>query len=172
MNTTKTTRRTGRLTFKSTRPFVAIKVEHVAATTMIIPCTARKDLEIEGDNGAKIRIKAGDKFYLHRSASLGENMFYIVQVILDVPLCTCMATKPCKHETAIAARIEVSEVEEQPVEVEELAPVLVTAAPAPSPHLGYASNLAMIEQARKERRAQERRENAPLNGNRPFSMMR
>lgn len=40
-----------------------------------------------------------------------------------------------------------------------------------TPHLGYASNLARIQQAQREQRAR-RREEAPLNGNRGFHLMR
>lgn len=91
---------------KITRPYVAIRLEHVASDW--IRCKARKDIDIVGENGGEVHIKAGETFYLARSRSLGDNMFYFVRCTLyGEKKCSCMAEKPCRHEKGVKAREEV-----------------------------------------------------------------
>jgi hypothetical protein len=64
--------------------------------------TARKDMLVEGTNGASVSIKAGEKFTIVRAGSLGPDMFYIVRNITGEKKCSCLATKPCLHEIYVA----------------------------------------------------------------------
>src|SRR5215813_7519143 len=81
------------------RPYVAIKCEYVPDNINSIRCTAKKYICIEGVNGGVVSLKAGEVFYLVRSDSLGDNMFYVVRIDeRGRPMCSCMATKPCRHE--------------------------------------------------------------------------
>jgi hypothetical protein len=111
-----TTRRSAMLTTTSIAPtessakkttkrgYVAIKVDFISDSTQLLPCTANKAMTIEGVNGAKVSLKAGEKFYLARAASLGDGWFYIVRLRIIGKKCSCAASKPCRHEIAVQAR--------------------------------------------------------------------
>ena len=113
------TTRSARIT---TAAYVAVRIDHIAPETTIVPCTANKAIHIEGVNGGVVDLKAGEKFFLHRAASLGENMFYIVRLVAGAKKCTCAAKKPCRHEKAIAARLQSAHPMPAPIAVEQSAP--------------------------------------------------
>jgi hypothetical protein len=97
MTTTSSHRRTGRIT--NPRGYVVIKIDYLAATTNSIRCTACQDLHLTGTHGAYVDIKAGEIFYLIRSESLGDNLFYIVLTDdYGIRSCSCPATADCKHK--------------------------------------------------------------------------
>ena len=88
---------------KTTRGYTAIRIEHIDPRAEKLTFTAKKDINIEGINGASVNIKAGEKFYAVRATSLGDNMFYIVREVVGVKKCSCPAMCVCKHEKLIAA---------------------------------------------------------------------
>src|SRR5258707_4510476 len=87
----------------TTKKYTAVKCDFIALETKMLQCTANKDLVIEGENGATIELKKGERFTLVRSDSLGDGWFYIVRQAHGEKKCSCPATKPCKHEKLAAA---------------------------------------------------------------------
>ena len=84
---------------KTTRGYTAIRIEHIDPRAERLTFTAKKDINIEGVNGASVNIKAGEKFYAVRATSLGDNMFYIVRVaVVGAKKCSCPSTTRCVHE--------------------------------------------------------------------------
>jgi hypothetical protein len=81
--------------------YTVVKIDFIAAETKMLQCTARKDMVIEGENGASVTLKAGEEFTLVRSDSLGEGWFYIVRQVSGEKKCSCPSHKPCKHEKAV-----------------------------------------------------------------------
>jgi len=89
---------------KSTkRGYVAVKFTGVDSRTEMMHCTANKDLTIQGEHGASVALKAGEKFTAVRAGSLGPDMWYIVRNAKGEKKCTCAANKPCKHEIKVAS---------------------------------------------------------------------
>lgn len=86
----------------ATRGYTAIKLEYIDPRAEKVTFTAKKDIFIEGTNGASVTIKSGERFYAVRAASLGENMFYIVRCVPGVKKCSCPSCKVCKHEKLVA----------------------------------------------------------------------
>lgn len=89
-------------TAKTTRGYTAIRIEHIDPRAERLTFTAKKDIFIEGVNGASVSIKAGEKFYAVRAASLGDNMFYIVRQIVGAKKCSCPSTTRCVHDMHVA----------------------------------------------------------------------
>lgn len=82
----------------TTRGYTAVRIDFVDARAEKLSFTAKKDIFIEGENGASVTISKGEKFYAVRAGSLGENMFYIVRCIPGVKKCSCPSCKVCVHE--------------------------------------------------------------------------
>lgn len=82
----------------TTRGYTAVKLEYIDPRAEKLTFTAKKDIFIEGANGASVTIKAGEKFYAVRASSLGPNMFYIVRCVPGVKKCSCPSCKVCVHE--------------------------------------------------------------------------
>lgn len=82
------------------RGYVAVNFSFDSRTDKV-ECVARQDMVIEGENGASVSLKKGEKFTAVRAGSLGENMWYIVRQVSGAKKCSCPATKPCKHEIAV-----------------------------------------------------------------------
>lgn len=89
-------------TTKTTRGYTAIRIDHIDPRAERLTFTAKKDIFIEGVNGASVSIKAGEKFYAVRAASLGDNMFYIVRQIVGAKKCSCPSTTRCVHDMHVA----------------------------------------------------------------------
>lgn len=86
----------------TTRGYTAVKLEYIDPRAEKLTFTAKKDFTIEGENGASVTIKAGEKFYAVRASSLGPNMFYIVRCVPGIKKCSCASTKPCVHEKCVS----------------------------------------------------------------------
>ncbi len=115
---TETTRRTARMS--PTATYTAVRIGSVAATTNTIRCVARKNLRIEGVNGAAVDIRAGEVFYLARSESLGGDWFYIVDMREGVMNpCSCPARSMCKHIGWAAEREEMHASALPPADMDE-----------------------------------------------------
>lgn len=182
--TTTTTRRTTKIT-QPARGYVAIQCDYVSAATTRIACVAKCDMTIEGTNGASVDLKAGEAFWLVRSESLGENMFYIVREEIGVKRCSCPANKPCKHETGLKAYIaehgrsplhlrareiaaEASKAKAaQIAEEAEQSRDLFAVAAANAAQAGPAIDKALIASTAQS----DRRLASTLNGNRGFSLL-
>jgi hypothetical protein len=89
-------------TAKTTRGYTAIRIEHIDPRAERLTFTAKKDINIEGVNGASVSIKTGEKFYAVRAASLGNNMFYIVRNVVGAKKCSCPSKTRCVHEVHVA----------------------------------------------------------------------
>lgn len=83
-----------------TRGYVAVNFSFDSRTDKV-ECVARQDMVIEGENGASVSLKKGEKFTAVRASSLGENMWYIVRQVSGQKKCSCASTRPCKHEIAV-----------------------------------------------------------------------
>lgn len=90
------------------RGYVAINMSLDSRTDMV-EMTARKDMVIDGEHGASVSLKAGEKFTAVRAASLGEDMWYIVRHVSGMKKCSCAANKPCRHEIAVAEQAKKAE---------------------------------------------------------------
>lgn len=86
----------------TTRGYTAVKLEYIDQRAEKLTFTAKKDIFIEGENGASVTIKAGEKFYAVRASSLGPNMFYIVRCVPGVKKCSCPSCKVCVHEQHVS----------------------------------------------------------------------
>ena len=87
-----------------------VKIEHTEQE--YIKCVARFDMP-------EIGIKAGETFYLARSASSNDGTYYIV-VWNNVTLkwdCPCPARKPCRHSKTITARHNSAVRSKQPLDI-------------------------------------------------------
>jgi hypothetical protein len=136
-------------------PYVIVYLDYVAPETTILPCTANRDMEIAGENGAVVHLRAGEAFDLVRSDSV-ENGWYIVRHVSGEKRCSCPATKPCSHEKASALRMATRR-GRIAIEITGKAAQIVTPKPAAKP-------CSVIVESRMER--------APLNGNRGFSILK
>lgn len=138
-------------TAKTTRGYTAIRIDHIDPRAERLTFTAKKDIFIEGVNGASVNIKAGEKFYAVRAASLGDNMFYIVREVIGVKKCSCPSVKQCKHEKLIVAH-KAAKVSQQ--HVEKTAPALVVVSPVPAKvepaYTMSAEKLAMLTAASQD----------------------
>ncbi|MBO0790000.1 MAG: hypothetical protein J2P36_03495 [Ktedonobacteraceae bacterium] len=127
-----------------------------------IRCVARQDMPEYG-------IKAGDIFYLSRS-SRDNGDYYITRYDEKAAcwFCSCPSRKPCRHEknagqAAHARRVRLQQLAAKAVLPSQVAqaarttrqPVITSAKPA-TPRVA----------------ASQPRYEAPLNGNRPFSLLR
>jgi hypothetical protein len=83
------------------RGYVAVNFSFDSRTDKV-ECVARQDMVIEGENGASVSLKKGEKFTAVRAGSLGPDMWYIVRHVSGVKKCSCPATKPCVHEIHVA----------------------------------------------------------------------
>jgi len=129
----------------TTRGYVAVNFSFDSRTDKVA-MTARKDMTIKGENGAVVTLKQGEKFTAVRAASLGENMWYIVRDVTGEKKCSCAATKPCRHEKLVAAAKVAQSQDKLPVQ------------PVVSKIVDISKRRDMLS--------------APLNGNRPFSILR
>lgn len=136
------------ITQATKRGYVAVSMSFASGTTKV-SMTAKKDMTVEGENGASVTLKAGEKFTVVRAASLGENMWYIVRDVIGEKKCTCAAMKPCRHEKLVAGSQPVSVLGEYKMSDEVY------------------EKLAVIA-----REKQSTMMNAPLNGNKAFSILR
>lgn len=102
---TATLRRTAKLSQprKTAMPYVIVYLDYIAPETTILPCTANKDMDVHGENGAVVHLKAGEAFDLVRSQSV-PNGWYIVRHVSGEKRCSCPSRKPCGHEEASALR--------------------------------------------------------------------
>jgi len=141
--------------------YTAVKCDFIAPQTKMLQCTARQDMTIQGQNGASVTLKQGEKFTLVRSDSLGDGWFYVVRQVSGEKKCSCPSHKPCKHEKAVKTiKLTVA----KPVESSTVAPIKST-------------DIALdIERFKKEwakpvRQKEDWTVAAPLNGNRGFSLL-
>lgn len=94
-----------------------VKITYTDAA--LITCTARADMPEAG-------IKQGEKFYLARS-SQNDGTYYIIAWNGVDWLCRCPATKPCKHQKALAAH-RVAEYLQQKATLKAASPALASTA--------------------------------------------
>lgn len=150
------------ITQSTKRGYFAVNMSFAAQTNKVT-MTANKDMTINGENGASVTLRQGEKFTVVRAASLGENMFYIVRNVSGCKKCSCAAMKPCRHEKLVASK-NASVSCRQPKRRSDI--------------------LERIEQDREAvlevnntlqplwDKMAEKRLMAPLNGNRAFSILR
>lgn len=83
-----------------TRGYVAVNFSFDSRTDKV-ECVARQDMVIEGENGASVSLKKGEKFTAVRASSLGPDKWYIVRQVSGQKKCSCASTRVCKHEIAV-----------------------------------------------------------------------
>src|SRR5689334_22882606 len=84
------------------RPYTSVEIINIGKAIKTLNITSKKDFTIQGTNGGSVTVKAGERFTLVRSDSLGPDMWYIVRQVSGVKKCSCPAMKPCKHEKSVA----------------------------------------------------------------------
>jgi hypothetical protein len=170
------------MTSTMTRGYVAVSLSFAASTTKV-QMTARKDMVVQGENGASVTLKAGEKFTAVRSASLGPDMWYIVRNVSGEKKCSCPATKPCRHEKLVATQPVVeTATEEAKVEPKQTYRIITVPgtkrerrdllAEIEAKREDKFKRLGEIAEIKERKRSEDRMMSAPLTTNSGFHLMR
>lgn len=165
----------------TTRGYTAVRIDFVDARAEKLSFTAKKDILIQGVNGASVHIKSGEKFTAVRATSLEENMWYIVRQVSGSKKCSCASTKPCKHEKCVATGRSLADLQaESEARAKSRKPAKaakVVEPPAPPVEQPERWNTPLMEQrartkALADARFGKKRDmlGTPLNGNRGFQL--
>ncbi|GCE14216.1 hypothetical protein KTT_41290 [Tengunoibacter tsumagoiensis] len=127
---------------------------------------------VQGTNGAEVHLRFGDVFYLIRSASLGDNMFYVVLAdARGAKKCSCPARKPCKHEIKVSDLVAARPSEQRAIS--SLPTLLPTLTPRQQERIDLLIDVYPDGPSSDPRQAASSiEERGSLNGSRAFSILR